>query len=122
MSGENVLIRIKSTSNNPTPAYSKYATELEQLDANKDGIIDREELLQFIAEQIEKERKFKYVKYGLLLSLLLILILVAANAGIIYAVVVLTNKVSTGNANGEFLNHLFNLLLELRQQLALIVS
>jgi len=101
MSEAKQVIRLKSITTSTSGVHEKYGGRLAQLDANGDGVIDKDELLDFLAETVESERKIKYLKYALWFALALVLILSAATAGITYAVVSLTQKVDTQNANGK---------------------
>ena len=50
---------------------AKYGARLDKLDLNRDGKIDRTELLTFIDEVASKEKKYRYLKYGLIVSTIL---------------------------------------------------
>jgi len=75
----------------------RFGEQLEALDANHDGIVDREELLAFLEDVVKKERQFKYMKVALIASLFVLLVLALTIFGTVWAVVVLSREVSSEN-------------------------
>ena len=80
---------------------AKYGSRLDSLDADGDGKIDRTELLMFIRDVTDRERKLKYLKAAAI-GLIVVLVLFALTTfGTVWAVVVLSQKVETGGNGGS---------------------
>ena len=79
----------------------KYGARLNALDTNGDGFVDRSELLSFIRDTVDRERKYKNLKLLMIVLSVLLLLFALTTFGTVWAVVALTEKISTSDATGK---------------------
>lgn len=77
-----------------------FGSRLEHLDVDGDGRIDRTELLMFLRDVVNREKKMKYFKVAIVVLVSLLLLFALTTFGTVWAVVALTEKVETGGDSG----------------------
>lgn len=77
-----------------------YGSKLDSLDADGDGKIDRTELLMFVRDVADREKKINLLKTALIGLVVLLVLFALTTFGIVWAVVVLSQKIETSGSDG----------------------